>query len=128
MRGQGKKHPHIRKGEAFVLSGHAAVVYRSVMEAERKALYCTPERVAEIERRQPEALERGRALFFRPGTVTGTIKERSRPEEEEPGVVVPAWRKTFEFSGDESALADVGEELDAVVEVEAEEVLAVAAD
>ncbi len=75
------------------------------MEDERAALYATPERVAQIECTQPESESWGRSLFFRPGTVTGTVKQRSRPEEEEPGVVVPAWRKTFEFSGDEGALA-----------------------
>ena len=93
------------------MRAHGPEVYKKIMAAERAALYATPERVAEIERRQPEALESGRALFYRPGTVTGKVKGR-RPVEEEPEIMVPAWRKTFEFTGDEGALAEEGDTVD----------------
>ncbi len=95
----------IRHGRQFPPTGCAAVIYKKVMEAERAALYCTPERVAEIERRQPEALESGRALFYRPGTVTGTVKgtRRGSPVVEE--VETPSWRKKpYSYPGREDEL------------------------
>jgi hypothetical protein len=110
MRGQrGSRAYRYRPGGQSHTGVRAAKIWREIVQKERAQLYCTPERVAEIERRQPEALERGRALFYRPGTVTGTVKQctgESPVLEEEREVVVPAWRKTFEFTGDEGALAD----------------------
>jgi len=83
------------------------------MAAERAALYATPERVAEIERRQPEAESCGRVLFYRPGTpLARERKARARQTVEEVELEAiltsesPGWRKTFEFAGDEDALAE----------------------
>ncbi len=99
----------IRHGRQFLPTARAVDLWREVVAPERLEYYATPERCREIEARQPESESRGRALFYRPGTVTGTVKERtgkSHPIEEEPEIVVPDWRKTFEFTGDEGALAD----------------------
>jgi hypothetical protein len=87
------------------------------MEAERAALYATPERVREIEQRQPEATEWGRALFFRPGTPLARERQ-SRPvvEEVESEIAVPAWRKSFEFEGQEELLGAESETDSADVE------------
>jgi hypothetical protein len=41
-------------------------LWRQIIREERQKLYATPQRVAEIERRQPEAESRGRSLFYRP--------------------------------------------------------------
>lgn len=80
-------------------------IWREVMAEERASLYASPERCVEIERMQPETESQGRALFYRPGNVTGTRRKAKshRVEEEKP---IPGWRKTFEFDGDEVELGD----------------------
>lgn len=130
MRGQGKKRFHIGKGEKFILTGRGADIYRGVMEAERGSLYASPERVLEIERRQPQATEWGRSLFFRPGTpLARERKSRSVVEEPNPQNGRAPWRKTFEFEGQEDELLTDGD-ADILLDVgepgEAEEVLAAA--
>ena len=126
------KGPRINRGELFVLSGKGADTMQEVVAAERAALFASPRRCAEIERRQPEALERGRPLFYVPDA-SARRSERNHVEEEiESSPQNEPWRKTFEFDGDEAALADNGEKLVIVEQDENpadEEIeLAVAAD
>jgi hypothetical protein len=110
MRSRRKKPPHIRKGELFVLPGCAPKVYREIMAAERAALYASPERCAEIERRQPESESYGRSVLYYPDAgARRSTRTRcdSRPKKHSPveqTVEQPQWRKTFEFDGEEDAL------------------------
>src|SRR6266851_5041617 len=101
MRGQrGNRAYQFHPGGQYPTSVRAAEVWREVITKERSSLYASPARCEEIERMQPESDACGLALFYRPGTVTGTVKERSgksHPIEEEPETVVPVWRKTFSF-------------------------------
>lgn len=107
------KGPRIRHGERFVLDDKAADVWQEVTALERASLFATPRRCAEIERRQPEALEWGRSLIHWPDT-SPRRKAKTRPIEEEEPEIVPEWRKTFSFEGQEELLAD--EELGEVAE------------
>ncbi len=87
-----------------------------------------------IERRQPEALEYGRSLFYVPDASARRTQHHHRVEKPEPSPENKPliWRKSFSFEGHEELLADAGEEF-AVVEqdenlAEEEIELAVAAD
>ena len=93
------------------MSFAATKIWREIVAEERALLYATPERVRQIEERQPESQSWGRPLLYFPEAggrrSTGARrKSKSHPVEEEPEVVVPPWRKTFEFTGDEGALAE----------------------
>jgi hypothetical protein len=123
-----------KKSRITYLSGKGADDWREVVAAERASLFATPKRCAEIERRQPEALERGRPLFYVPDA-SARRSRRHHVEEE----IAPSpqngraiWRKTFEFEGDEAALAEADEESLVVAQEEDladdEKELAVAAD
>lgn len=97
-----------RPGEQYVLTSKAADALQAVVAAERAALYATPERCAQVERRQPEALEYGRPLFYVPD-MSARRSKRDHVEEARPEPM-PAWRQTFEFLGYEDELADEGME------------------
>jgi len=107
------KGPRINRGEQFVLSGKTADLWQEIVAAERASLFATPRRCAEIERRQPEALERGRPLFYVPDTSARRTQHHHRVEKAEPSPQNgrPIWRKTFSFEGQEELLADAGEDL-----------------
>lgn len=108
---RGRKRSRIGYGEQFVLSGKGADTMQEVVAAERASLFASPRRCIEIERRQPEALERGRPLFYMPDEGARRSRRHHAEEEPSPQNGRAIWRKTFEFEGDEGALAEAGEEL-----------------
>src|SRR6266568_4752861 len=58
----------IRRNHRHQSNPSHAWEWLQIVAQERAELFASPERVAEIEARQPEAESRGRALLYMPGT------------------------------------------------------------